>query len=480
MFAARRSLLAVGARRVRHLRDAAPRSPPAGRPGKCAARTAAGGQPRALLATEPSRDDDHDPFLSAATNLSSLGSLIASVGQGHVAWLRRKLDSEMDDLSSLTSDERALVVARQVADGRFEQLRFTARVLLGAVEKMGGVDLSIGDLISGLTSLAVSRGPETSVGGGASIVTNRAELNGLLTELEIIRLATKPRLMFRSDGSVNPRAALSPDDIVCGRLDAAHLRPAFVLCRPAGTDALYVVVRGTNDMNDLLTNLACEGEAALDGIVHHGMYVSAETLLDELWPIIRVQLAERPSTRLHFVGHSLGGAVAAIMALKLRRMGVQGIDALGFGPAAAMSVDLAEECKDFATSIVLQDDLVPRFALGQIEALIRDMKRNRQRLPRLGFGDPLNHPFLFPAGNVLHLIRGEPEDAQAAGKQVKKKKEKKAKKKDGAASEEPVRVYRKDPSDFDQIELSTTMLIDHVTRSYRDGIVHATQQLQSE
>ena len=72
-----------------------------------------------------------------------------------------------------------------------------------------------------------------------------------------------------------------------------------------------VSVRGTQTMADVLTDLYFAGARGPSGLpVHHGFNILANSIL----PQVRTALQGRNPSSIHLVGHSLGGAAAAILA----------------------------------------------------------------------------------------------------------------------------------------------------------------------
>lgn len=65
--------------------------------------------------------------------------------------------------------------------------------------------------------------------------------------------------------------------------------------------------------------------------------------------------------RLRLVGHSLGGAIASLLATMLRKktfkelgFNPELVSAVGFATPPCVSRDLAEDCSDFVTTVVMQ------------------------------------------------------------------------------------------------------------------------------
>lgn len=73
---------------------------------------------------------------------------------------------------------------------------------------------------------------------------------------------------------------------------------------------LWIVFRGTDELADWVDNLDAEKTISAQGYVHKGF----SDALDRVWSFVLAEVYSRGISRLHFVGHSLGGALAAIAA----------------------------------------------------------------------------------------------------------------------------------------------------------------------
>ncbi|XP_058084224.1 uncharacterized protein LOC131231890 isoform X2 [Magnolia sinica] len=80
--------------------------------------------------------------------------------------------------------------------------------------------------------------------------------------------------------------------------------------------------------------------------------------------------------RLRLVGHSLGGAAAALLAILLRKRSEKElgfspdiVSAIGFGTPPCVSKELAENCASYVSTVVLQDDIIPRLSAASLARL---------------------------------------------------------------------------------------------------------------
>nr|CAB3456593.1 unnamed protein product [Digitaria exilis] len=80
--------------------------------------------------------------------------------------------------------------------------------------------------------------------------------------------------------------------------------------------------------------------------------------------------------KLRLVGHSLGGASAALLAIMLRKKSKEElgfspdiISAVGFGTPPCISKEAAESCASYVSTVVLQDDIIPRLSAASLARL---------------------------------------------------------------------------------------------------------------
>ncbi|CAJ1357949.1 unnamed protein product [Effrenium voratum] len=134
---------------------------------------------------------------------------------------------------------------------------------------------------------------------------------------------------------------------------------------------------------DLFTDFDALGvgygdDAAPSLLAHQGALQAAQALETELRPTLRA--LGQAGYRVILTGHSLGGAVAALL-LWLLKHGTQGerlegVEILGMGYATPAVVDLktAEELRPHFTSLVNSMDAVPRLCRSALQRLAHELK----------------------------------------------------------------------------------------------------------
>ncbi|VFQ97215.1 unnamed protein product [Cuscuta campestris] len=118
------------------------------------------------------------------------------------------------------------------------------------------------------------------------------------------------------------------------------------------------------------------GQATFDGgFVHNGLLKSAQWVVDKDSKLLGELIAGHPNYTLTLAGHSLGAGVATMLAMLAAKNGERFgnierrmIKCFSVAPTRCVSLDLAMRYADVISSVVLQDDFLPRTRLGQENA----------------------------------------------------------------------------------------------------------------
>jgi hypothetical protein len=117
---------------------------------------------------------------------------------------------------------------------------------------------------------------------------------------------------------------------------AGVAHPAIVLRHG---DVVIVGFRGTKDWDDARADLKVKGFKPYRGewgSVHRGFWFA----LDEVWPELRVALAESKGSNVWLTGHSLGGALALLAAARIVKEGGEIEGVYTFGQPSVCDFDL--------------------------------------------------------------------------------------------------------------------------------------------
>jgi len=160
-------------------------------------------------------------------------------------------------------------------------------------------------------------------------------------------------------------------DILKSNANSKFQQPAFAVVMDYNYKTVVVTIRGTANVEDVLTDVHAESAPFHVGHAHRGILCSAQYLDRELRDFVKNISRSHEEWEIVITGHSLGGAVATILAIiwhNDRSIGSK-VRAISFAAAACLSKPLAEDCIGFVTSVIYADDLVSRLSLRAVENL---------------------------------------------------------------------------------------------------------------
>eukprot|EP00611_Tribonema_gayanum_P020674 TRINITY_DN381_c0_g1_i6.p1 TRINITY_DN381_c0_g1~~TRINITY_DN381_c0_g1_i6.p1 ORF type:complete len:843 (-),score=264.35 TRINITY_DN381_c0_g1_i6:511-2757(-) len=160
-------------------------------------------------------------------------------------------------------------------------------------------------------------------------------------------------------------------------------RPAFALLADSTSKTAVVVVRGTNSLQDIVTDIkhtpivfpspdtGHTSSGARGGLqASRGMASSAQWIRQEVEPML--QLLHLTGHKIILTGHSLGAGVSSLLGALLRPV-FPDVLVLGLATPACCSAQLADSCRDFVTTVVLHDDVIPRLTPGNVGGLLVEL-----------------------------------------------------------------------------------------------------------
>jgi len=166
-------------------------------------------------------------------------------------------------------------------------------------------------------------------------------------------------------------------DVVMSNWQGEMYKQGFVLAIDRERRKIVLSIRGTIMPQDFVTDLCCKGvEVEVNGVkgmAHEGMLKSALVLDEELRNVV-CDLAEAKrykDFKVVLTGHSLGAGVAGILLGmwqeedRLREK----MTCFGFGTPCIFSPEIARSLDDRMVTVVLEDDMVPRFSLSSAKRM---------------------------------------------------------------------------------------------------------------
>ncbi|GBG30060.1 Lipase, putative [Hondaea fermentalgiana] len=168
-------------------------------------------------------------------------------------------------------------------------------------------------------------------------------------------------------------------DMVFLSLESLPGKPAHFIAIKKGegffeSTEVLIVVRGTKTIADLFTDAVLDPEEYKDGYAHAGIVRSARWL-NNLHKELLTDISDQAKRQVNFklIGHSLGAGIATISALEMKEAGFKNVEVVTFGCPALLSRDLSESCQDFVTSVVNDNDLIPRSSGATVGNLAMDI-----------------------------------------------------------------------------------------------------------
>ncbi len=177
--------------------------------------------------------------------------------------------------------------------------------------------------------------------------------------------------------------------LVVSRPDSKPERPAYALVADKSEKMAILAVRGTANIQDVVTDIKhvpipfpidekdeVENEETdvllVQGVDSEfmacgGVARAAHWLFSEI--CVPMKAMEEAGYSVTLSGHSMGGAVAALLGYLLRPT-IPFLKVHTFGSPACCTRALAKACDPFVTSIVLHDDVVPRLTPSAVQHLL--------------------------------------------------------------------------------------------------------------
>ncbi|CAK7346435.1 unnamed protein product [Dovyalis caffra] len=161
--------------------------------------------------------------------------------------------------------------------------------------------------------------------------------------------------------------------------DSSVMRPGYYIAIDPRKKLVIVGIRGTHTVYDLITDIvsSSDGGVTFEGYsTHFGTAEAARWFLSHEMGTIRKCLEKYEGFSLRLVGHSLGAATASLLAIMLREKSPKElgfnpdiVTAVGYATPPCVSREVAESCSDFVTTVVMQDDIIPRLSAASLGRL---------------------------------------------------------------------------------------------------------------
>ena len=276
--------------------------------------------------------------------------------------------------------------------------RRAARELYGrrTVDR-SGVRVDLEDLKMLRTSVRYAIG---AYGTGSSLLSD-ASLRDKLKSLEL-RAGDRDRDLAHAQATeACARACGIPrDDVVKAEWSGTAFSPSSFVAVDREEARVVLSVRGTWEFHDALTDVSSESAPFLHGWAHSGMVVSAWQIVKRMLPAVAESMAKYPTFDFLITGHSMGGGVAACVAMLMhsRDGDIEAIATHAMGDVSddvkrevlqrlascqcvciaapsVSSMDLSESASEYITCVVAGADVIPRLCHSSVRRLLRRLNR---------------------------------------------------------------------------------------------------------
>ncbi|OAY67371.1 Sn1-specific diacylglycerol lipase alpha [Ananas comosus] len=288
------------------------------------------------------------------------------------AWLSRALEPALLQLykwASFTGTDEKQKTTAPSTQSLTEILNNLQR------SKKGIRDWSLGDLTVALYLIYLSRASADKVEefNGVQIFSD-AIVQELIYHIELAKGAYKDNATALARHSM-----LRERNVLKFVRDSSVMRPGYYIGIDTRNKLVVFGIRGTHTVYDLITDVVSSSDqkVSFEGFsTHFGTAEAARWYLRHEMGTIKKCLEKHKGYKLRLVGHSLGGAAAALLAIMLRRKSKEElgfspdiVSAVGFGTPPCVSRELAENCASYVSTVVLQDDIVPRLSTSTLARL---------------------------------------------------------------------------------------------------------------
>lgn len=193
-----------------------------------------------------------------------------------------------------------------------------------------------------------------------------AYLDSKVWQLLIKPTISLPNIADSKLRTVLERIKIAEDDFI-RYYEGNHSLVGFIIF--VDSSELVISFRGTLSHTDIINDLDASYAPFFDGYAHSGMLRLAKTFIEMELKNINVLLCQRNLPRLRFIGHSLGGGIATLLHMMIRKKnlipGCQVATTTFSAPPSVSESFLNEKFENLIT-YNYGNDVIPRLSLGSL------------------------------------------------------------------------------------------------------------------
>lgn len=139
---------------------------------------------------------------------------------------------------------------------------------------------------------------------------------------------------------------------------------------------VLIVVRGTKEVGDMLSDALLQASDYRGGRAHNGILESGRFIVTKHMELLEHLLKESMYDKIQItlIGHSLGAGTASIAAMEFNDHPKMSAICVGFGCPALLNKDLSLSTVDYITTVVSDCDMVPRMSGATVANVLIDAK----------------------------------------------------------------------------------------------------------
>ncbi|CAG8586061.1 12927_t:CDS:2, partial [Cetraspora pellucida] len=168
---------------------------------------------------------------------------------------------------------------------------------------------------------------------------------------------------------------LDKSDIICWEYGQKAVSvPNYMVIRDPKTNSIFICIRGSLNISDLITDALAHFEPWNGDFVHRGAFRRAQYLIDQSLEKIKDAVAKYKIKSIKIMGHSLGASISSLTTLLLRErckdLLDSGVDirAWNFATFPCCSIDMASKADTMKCIInfVNENDVISRLSYGNL------------------------------------------------------------------------------------------------------------------